>query len=829
MLLKISPIPPSIDMADQQAQVTLTSLNDPCMVPAKRVLSLTPSKPKISIGRASKSASKGLVAAADNAWFDNPVMSRNHAEILLLTDNNTVQLRDVGSMHGTVVNDHDLPEQEPRSLNNGDVVKFGAEVRRGSETFPACSFKIEYRLSPYQAAETGKTYEYPESSDWGNCSEEEYTSEISCSSPYESVVDNTFSESPASKRSDSVEIVGSSSAPKSFAKDQAEQDMLRTIQMYQPVLGNSSNPLVVDSDDSQDIDDEIEVEEIDAAEFNAVDKVSVTMEEVDALIEESCALMESEIEADLKAISSDSSDSPSDSEDSVQHPSPSVSEAEEMSDVGLEEVRRLSDNRGIKISNLRSTRPIALWDFDDDDDSESENEAVEVAIAGCRSNNPITYQLANFISGEYPEDNDSVSSVNGEVGTSQASELELEAVEESEVDTSSDDDSALNYTAVSNKAELKYEVVKKALPSNSEKEVDTRHSMSLPVPVSWNNGAYVPNPDTAAYSGREPSPSDAAMVKEDMAVTAAAGAAVGRPTVQAEESTVEPLQVHRNFPSWIGSAVTQSVDPKQGKAEFFRAREQNRLQFTNTTVASLLEGVRSQGSTPLDPLHSTGTHSFTAYNWPDISRPAQEKPQQGRLQYLPLQQRSQDPAVTLQGAMMAEEFHRQRQHQMQKPQTEAPVPPALSSMSNGDLPSLSRSNPLVALPVHNFGACRLTRSSVPISDLVEQSPPSPTLSNKRKADAISRSYPDSLSFQPSTAEQRSENSKSNRDNGGTVSERDLSMRSPPAPSVAIEKPIERPAKRMRRIVEAVGYAALGGAAVGAGLFSVLVATAPDFL
>jgi hypothetical protein len=39
----------------------------------------------------------------------------------------------------------------------------------------------------------------------------------------------------------------------------------------------------------------------------------------------------------------------------------------------------------------------------------------------------------------------------------------------------------------------------------------------------------------------------------------------------------------------------------------------------------------------------------------------------------------------------------------------------------------------------------------------------------------------------------------------------------------------RPTKRLKKFAEAVGYAALGGVAVGAGLFSVLVATAPDFL
>jgi len=42
-------------------------------------------------------------------------------------------------------------------------------------------------------------------------------------------------------------------------------------------------------------------------------------------------------------------------------------------------------------------------------------------------------------------------------------------------------------------------------------------------------------------------------------------------------------------------------------------------------------------------------------------------------------------------------------------------------------------------------------------------------------------------------------------------------------------PIRRPTKRVKKIVERLGYAAIGGAAVGATLFSILVATAPEFM
>lgn len=52
----------------------------------KRSITLTRSNDTLQIGRASKVATKGFVAAANNAWFDSPIMSRNHAEIVANTD-----------------------------------------------------------------------------------------------------------------------------------------------------------------------------------------------------------------------------------------------------------------------------------------------------------------------------------------------------------------------------------------------------------------------------------------------------------------------------------------------------------------------------------------------------------------------------------------------------------------------------------------------------------------------------------------------------------------------------------------------------------------------
>lgn len=854
-------------MADQQqAKVTFTSLNAALIVPAHRVLHLTPRQPKISIGRASKCASKCLVAATDNAWFDSPVMSRSHAEILLHSDNKTLQLLDVGSMHGTVLNDQELQEQEPRSLNNGDVVKFGAEVRRGAETFPPCAIKIEYEFSPYKAAESGKTYKYLESSDEANYSEEEDMSEITGSPPNEGVIDNTSSESPASRRSLSVEIVGSSSGPKGLTEDQAELDILRMKKASLSDFGNAANPLVVDSDDDQDTDDEIEVEELDADEMELDAELGVA------------------VKLELEEESSDRSDNHSDREDSVQHDMPvraivtpeSAAEAEGSSEVIVEEVRRLSDNKGIKISNVRSTQSIDLWaleaedtsESDSDNESEDEDDVMpKLAVTVARRGGVINLEDSESESelSEDSEDNDSVDSVDGEVGVSyEASEPDSEAVglEESDLDTSSDEDSVLGFMADFNKAASKYEIMKRALPLENEKDA-AANIVSLPVMASWSGGiSYVPNVDVIgkASFAREPSPSDAAMVKEDIVTPA-----FGYPFDAA--ITVNPSQVDRDLAPVVPRPA-QSMD-ETGKAEFFEAREGNRLHIANRAelaehytkrtphpiglvrIGSVIRGGREQGPGQQGVAQPVSSYPQAQFPLPAFSswleeplKPAQQpQPQriQDQTQAQQQQHRSQDQIGMLrQAAMMTENLNRLRQHQIQRFEAHSTARPGqmnLPSLSKctAGRPAFHTTPPLKKLPVPAPlpGNSHVTRSSVPISDLVEQNPhtPGPSQSNKRKADAISSSRNDDLPTQASTGDQMSGSGKSTsgQDVGGTESETNLPSRSAPAPLTETVEPFERAPKRMRRFVEAVGYAALGGAAVGAGLFSVLVATAPDFL
>jgi pSer/pThr/pTyr-binding forkhead associated (FHA) protein len=137
--------------------------------PVERVINLSPDHPTIEIGRASKSLNKGIVSAEDNAWFDSPVMSRAHAKLTLdindnvrvpspsdmqiyanLVDPQSVTLVDVGSMHGTLVNNQPLKVNERTTLRDNDIVVFGTQVTRGSETIPPCAFRVNYEYSPYK-------------------------------------------------------------------------------------------------------------------------------------------------------------------------------------------------------------------------------------------------------------------------------------------------------------------------------------------------------------------------------------------------------------------------------------------------------------------------------------------------------------------------------------------------------------------------------------------------------------------------------------------------------------------------------------------------------
>jgi hypothetical protein len=150
----------------------------------KRTITLTELNHTIPIGRASKVATKGFVAAADNAWFDSPVMSRNHAEIVadldkkveptpfsnlresLLTAVQTVSIRDIGSLHGTFINGDkaQIDSNVPVEIRDGSQVTFGVPIWRNSESFAPATIKvgITHKSGTDRRPTPGSTFALPE-------------------------------------------------------------------------------------------------------------------------------------------------------------------------------------------------------------------------------------------------------------------------------------------------------------------------------------------------------------------------------------------------------------------------------------------------------------------------------------------------------------------------------------------------------------------------------------------------------------------------------------------------------------------------------------------
>lgn len=108
-----------------------------------RTLTFTSESDRIEIGRSSQRASKDLSPRPNNALFDSRVMSRVHAILRVSLNEKVVYVRDPGSMHGTWLNKRRVPVETDMALSDGDVLTFGVEVIRGSDTFPPLEVRCE--------------------------------------------------------------------------------------------------------------------------------------------------------------------------------------------------------------------------------------------------------------------------------------------------------------------------------------------------------------------------------------------------------------------------------------------------------------------------------------------------------------------------------------------------------------------------------------------------------------------------------------------------------------------------------------------------------------
>ncbi|KAI1204927.1 uncharacterized protein F4807DRAFT_300534 [Annulohypoxylon truncatum] len=145
----------------------------------KREFILDRQRPSIRIGRASKVPAKGFVAAKNNAWFDSPVMSRQHAELLFDYGGTPkgVFIQDIGSLHGTFHTPKDGTGKELRleqhslvRLSDGDLLRFGTDIFRAATTFPPCLLEFymdarivpQFRVIPSVSQSTNRVFTIPD-------------------------------------------------------------------------------------------------------------------------------------------------------------------------------------------------------------------------------------------------------------------------------------------------------------------------------------------------------------------------------------------------------------------------------------------------------------------------------------------------------------------------------------------------------------------------------------------------------------------------------------------------------------------------------------------
>ncbi|KAK0651531.1 hypothetical protein B0T16DRAFT_81427 [Cercophora newfieldiana] len=148
------------------AHISLYAANLPPAAFPERRMTLDATNNSFIIGRASKTSSKGFLADKDNGWFESAVMSRKHAEIKIDVKTMKVKIEDLGSLHGTYINDEEdkIASNDPRELRDGDIVRFGVSVWRASESFSPTKVRVGIAFD-HRSERASSTFRVPEDSD----------------------------------------------------------------------------------------------------------------------------------------------------------------------------------------------------------------------------------------------------------------------------------------------------------------------------------------------------------------------------------------------------------------------------------------------------------------------------------------------------------------------------------------------------------------------------------------------------------------------------------------------------------------------------------------
>lgn len=757
---------------DHQAKVTLTALNGDLSI-AERTLTLTAKDNIIPVGRASKSVTKGILGAVDNAWFDSPVMSRNHATIEFNPDVMTITIQDIGSMHGTHLNNIDLPKDTPTVITDGDIVVFGAEVRRGPETFPACSFRVNHKIISYKAA---NTFAFPESSDVEEDEEDNYdafsedhmemgereqrySSEDGVSiesapikpSQASGAIDLTEDDLPRDSVSNQVDLTGETDTERRIMdvlhgrpSDIDENTDPISISIY---AGN--DPIVLDSDDEEEDEDADFSSDLDEQSEDNVSRDSDRLRIHAVFEDDSEEIEDSENEGSMEDSEMDS-DAGFDEGEPIVAPKPTV-----ISNLTRYAVAT-DDSPVIRLSDVRTRLELPTSDKDDDPDDESDFGLSEAgaegmkALYGASSTIP-DHDVPDFEGESENEDQSQVEEFSPQIMFSSTQEMDM-----------------LAHTASSNAGE----------PSN-------QGSLLRPFSIV-----------------RQPSPSDAAMVKGAILTKKVGLCDLGE----------------------SGDYSPQALGEKSGKPAFFAAREINKAKFgtsepdrslnafqaSNRTINTFLESTKPQKSAGTPATPNAGASHRSRWDEPPVEQApfATDNTVIGNCEAepsMPTFVGSSNAVSSIPTRGYCSFLDRPDESPILE-RTPSPLPDMTSSFSYNTSKDTMM---LTSNKQHN------ARSAIKITDIVESSTPAiRTNSLKRKSDNISdatdkelRDWANSnvssdLTAAPATAAVHGE--KSN------------------VPSNVDDAPS---AKRFKKLLANAGYVALGGAT----LFAALVATAPDLM